>query len=396
MPAPGFEPGWLLQDGFGASGHDDPWIAANGLGEIAFLARSRNAGVCDDDLLAPIADSLFVSESDGSLVRVASDGDPAPDRPAGDTLTLRDAIALNDAGELAFAATIDAGPSGPSHPAIYRWTAESGTSLVVQQGLLDGTMLGPLFGSFRFSLGGSGHVAFVAYEIWNDLSPWILVAAPDGPVQRVLGPGDPVPGMAQGDAFSWFDDTDWFRVNAAGEVAFVTSVDTSGSGGIPTRGIWGPDEHGALSLRLREGQEIEVAPGETVGAPALIHLADDGSILASARLGASITPAYLRIDPHGSIELIAGAGRNIDVGGVPVAVPYASLVFDADLERFAIGAASQGIYVSVPEPGSSASALAAIAALVAATCRRRNRSCRRAADRLRSAPQFCASSRERA
>lgn len=397
--APGFDAGWFLQGGFGTRGSDAPEIEANRTGRVALIARAQDAELCADDPSTPLADTLFLAESDGSLVRVATDGDPAPDRPGGETIALLGPVQLNDAGDVAFQATIDGGPFGAAK-SIYRWNAASGASLVVRETeMFDGVQLFTLDPYFHYALGPSGHVAFVAVDWWSDdPSLWILLSPPGGPLERVIGAGDAAPGMPEGHVFESQGTSNFgghlVRVNAAGEVAFAARAGAPDVSGDSTEGIWGPDATGALALKLRVGQEIDAIPGEPVASVHLLHLADDRSLLAMVTFDTFFfVPTYLRLDPNGNVEVLGGSQRSIDVAGEPVVLQYGvELRHDPDLRDFAIGAGSQGIYVSVPEPASSASALVAIGALSMFTCRCRNRSCRRVARRLRSAREVDESS----
>jgi hypothetical protein len=237
----------------------------NGLGRVAFPAvlKSGAGGVTTAN------DSTIWSDRSGTLAVVAREGQPiAGVDPAAriQTLSLLPPISIH--GDVGIDAELQIGLGGVTdgnNRAI--WVDDGVTQrLVVREdqpapGLPDGVKfrapaLAQLSDAGRAivvaEVGGAdgGTPVPDARSIWSEAF---------GPLSLVARSGDPAPGTPDGVNFSF--TAAFPSINDRGQMAFklglqgnVTTADDSG--------IWAQDHTGALQLIAREGQMIEVAPGD--------------------------------------------------------------------------------------------------------------------------------------
>jgi hypothetical protein len=201
----------------------------------------------------------------GGLGLVAREGDHAPGTPAGFNFRFFQRPALNGAGHTAFSANLqEGGPVNLSNGSGI-WSDRSGElALVALSGTqAPGAPSGVNFYAFDDPvLNASGRMAFVAgifpdddpttYKtdvgIWSDAS---------GPLSLIARDGKPAPGTS--DVFELLLPRP--SINASGRVAFSAYLTTSG--GAPSgAGIWAQDQLGTLTLVARDGDSLEVAPGD--------------------------------------------------------------------------------------------------------------------------------------
>ncbi len=238
----------------------------NDAGQTAFYARLTDA----------TNNNSIWSEGSGSLTLVARAGSHAPGTPSGVNYGNDfETPVLNDAGQIAFFATNLPGSGvvlGINDGGI--WSEGSGSlALVARVGdHAPGTPNGVnYYDVYDPVLNNAGQTAFLAVltsigvngglgtGLWSEGSDSLaLVARSD----------DPAPGTPDGVNFSNFNFFDVpFVLNDAGQTAFLASLTGSGVDSTNDRGIWATDSNGDLQLIAREGDPLQVAPGDlrTVG-----------------------------------------------------------------------------------------------------------------------------------
>jgi hypothetical protein len=216
-------------------------------------------------------DSLW-SDRSGSLALIARYGDPAPGLPSGVFFrTLGYDPKLDAAAHVAFRGEV-AGPGITDANNEGFWSDVGGSLALIARtgdhapGTLDSVNFGTL-GDTAPLFNSSGKIAFVAGLIGsgidrtNGAGIW---SDEQGTLRPVVRLGDSAPG-GNGKVFGNFDD---LMLNAAGQVAFRGFLTDPGqiydccSGVVTTKGLWAEDKLGNLHLIVREGGQIEVAPGD--------------------------------------------------------------------------------------------------------------------------------------
>ncbi|MGE0481823.1 MAG: choice-of-anchor tandem repeat NxxGxxAF-containing protein [Phycisphaerae bacterium] len=227
--------------------------------------------------------------------------------------------------------------------------AESGfgLELVAREGnAAPGGPAGATFGDFQGAENrlprwvGFGRLAFVHTMVgggvtaFNDEGIWV---GDKGGVSLVAREGDPAPGAAPGQVFIRNDAFQFLPVlNEAGQVAFWTRLTGQGITSANDFGIWATDPDGALRLIAREGDPLEVAPGDVRIVSSLALAADpsSGLVLGTSFSGAgdltfratftdgSLGVFVTRVPEAASAALLAFAGltlrctrRSATVGG---------------------------------------------------------------------------------
>jgi hypothetical protein len=253
-------------------------FSLNNLGQTAFWGALTGSGVNSTNNVG------LWSERSGSLVLVARKGGQAPGMPdgvvfSGSLFAAFTNPALNSAGRTAFAGRVaGAGIDFTNDQGI--WSEASGSlALVVRSGTpAPGTPTGVNFRSFfsRYTspvLNDAGEVAFFALlagpgvNPTNNLGLW---AGASGSLALVARMGDHAPGTEEGVVFGHIanvsghtpNDVRHAILNAAGQTAFFSPLRGSGINDSNDRGIWATDRSGVLQLVAREGDLLEVAPGD--------------------------------------------------------------------------------------------------------------------------------------
>lgn len=208
-----------------------------------------------------------------TLAPVSLLNDPAPGATAGATFTGFRAPVINNAGQVAF-------PAFVGGTAVFQesgdntgiWSQASGTlDLVVRAGSqAPGLETGVIFEStLPFSsellvFNGAGQTAFPALlsgpgiDSSNNLSLW---SEGSGSLALVAREGDQAPGTPLGTTFKQ-DNRFTPVLNGAGQTAFrafLTGPDVNSDN---DGGIWAEDPDGVLTLIVRDGDTIQVAPGD--------------------------------------------------------------------------------------------------------------------------------------
>lgn len=184
--------------------------ALNDSGEVAFLAAVRRGR----DTL----DTIYLRRA-GTLRKIAVAGDPAP---GGGTFSAFGAPALNNKGEVAFAAVID---SGSVTGGIFM-ASITGTRMLVGAGTPE--PYGGIFAQFsdRVSINGAGSVLFNAVLKLGPVSHALFVVE-SGEVRPVAGVGQASSADADFSALGL-----WPGLSDDGAVAFIAAADSSGTVGL--------------------------------------------------------------------------------------------------------------------------------------------------------------------
>ncbi|MCA9239607.1 MAG: hypothetical protein KDA37_05385 [Planctomycetales bacterium] len=224
-------------------------------------------------------DELILRAMNGDYEAIAREGSVAPGAPLGSVFAHQDEMAggslpwfdVNDDGEVAFVAGL-AGDSITDRNNQGIWKAVGGT---VEPLLLADTTLAGL-GPDEFldrigppNISNEGEVAFFAavggsgIDDSNEFGIWAVNPSGQSLIARE---GQQAPDTPPGTVFDFTEGVFVVRhfpeANAAGQVAFYgtlagPNVELANDGG-----VWATDLDGQLHLIVREGQEIEVRPGD--------------------------------------------------------------------------------------------------------------------------------------
>ncbi len=275
-PAPGTGPDITFLDYVGAS------VRLNGPGQIAFMATIIGPGVVGTN------NQGLWAGTPGSVHLMAREGNSAPgmgpDPPSVGTYVAIEDPVLNDSGAVAWRGFLSgAGITTANDFGIWRGLAAGVTGLVMQEGgaVLD-LPIGHTYNNFEALFGNgfprmnaANQVAFRArvagpsITAANDVAVFALDDV--GYLGMVVREGDAAPGTPAGVTFGAFQGLPAASVspvmNAAGQVAFLATVTGPGVSGANDLGIWATDPYDVMHLVVREGQAVEVAPGDvrTVG-----------------------------------------------------------------------------------------------------------------------------------
>lgn len=263
---------------FSSLGSSRPQL--NDAGQIAFHAYLNGNGVDGTNW-----DGIW-SEGSGGLALVARAGDHAPGTPSGVNFDRPTPFglglnSLNNAGHVAFQSYLSgSGIDATNNEGI--WSNRTGSLALVARagdhapGTPNGVNFGPsaAFPDVVFALHGlneAGEAGFSAFlagmgvDVTNDEGVWIERS---GSLTLVALEGDAAPGTPNGVKFG-SAIADGFMLqgiptlNDAGQTAFLASVVGAGVTSTNDSGIWASDRAGILRLVARNGDPLEVAPGDS-------------------------------------------------------------------------------------------------------------------------------------
>jgi len=238
--------------------------AANRSGQIAF--RASLYGVTDDQGIW--------SYANGTGTHIALAGNQAPGAPDGALFNqyhpMGDPV-INDAGDVVFGARLRLGGTSETNDSgLWMWHGGELQALALEGQLVPGAEAGTLFAHFdpaeRPTLGGA-HAAFRAsltgdtVSVTNDTGIWM--GTPSN-VVCVVREGDVAPAAGADVYFGAFPyNSTYFSINSNGTVAFFSGLTGAGvsSSNNTALWIWNPGD-GSYSLVTREGNPLEVAPGD--------------------------------------------------------------------------------------------------------------------------------------
>lgn len=263
-------PGTLPGSFFDLSGSH---LVLNSAGTAAFAAGLSGPGV------APGSGTGIWTGAPGSLSLTVRAADPAPGLP-GVTFANFQNPTINSAGDLAF----HAARSGPGIDPLTDSSIWSGLpgSLTQRVAVGDAAPGGGAGVTYEFLdqpvLGGNGDLALTAMIQGPGVTPsnarglWRVSA---GGIDLVARAGDGAPGTPGGVTFDQFVDAP--LINTLGQVAFTGSLTGAGVDATNAKGIWAFDPGSTLRLIARNGDPLELAPGDVRTVLDLIMLQGTGA-----------------------------------------------------------------------------------------------------------------------
>ncbi len=249
------------------------FLKTNGFGQMAFMGNLRlGTGF-------PVVDSSndkgLWSEDSGSLALLVREGDTAPGS-GGATFNEFGIPALSMAGKSAFVGFLNIGSGSPAvgiSNDLGIWSNHTGSlALVVREDdIMPGTGNARLsrFNN-AFVINSMGNIAFPgllrigtgspAVDSFNNSGIWLKN---ENGLALIAREGDIAPGTGNA-RFELFGTP---VINDVGETAFLgflrTGTGSPAVGGSNDLGFWVADPSGVLLLVVREGDPLEVAPGDT-------------------------------------------------------------------------------------------------------------------------------------
>jgi len=237
----------------------------NAAGQSAFAASVAGPGVT-------VANSSGVwLGAPGSVTLLARGGDPAPGTTAGINYASVGSATLNSAGRSVFVASV-IGPGVTSANDDGIWLGAPGSVALLARGgdHAPGTAAGVNYSGFfgqSITLNAAGRSAFVAQVTGpgvtnaNDDGLW---SGEPGSLVKVFYEGEAAPGAGANTFFGGFNGgtvDSPFALNDRGELVFLDHLTGSGVTG-NTGSLWFSDAAGALSLIVRQGDPLQVGPGD--------------------------------------------------------------------------------------------------------------------------------------
>jgi hypothetical protein len=234
------------------------------------------------------------SQGSGALDLVAREGSQAPGIPSGglfDSFGFSSPV-INDAGQTAFRADLRSGAGGVTiNNNSGVWSEGTGAlALVAREGdQAPGAPIGANFDDFFIGqhpvLNSAGQTAFVAglevgvagVDANNNAGIW---SEGNGALQLVTREGSQAPGTPDGVRFNFSARSPVSIVlNASGHIAFFSPLQFGGGGvtNLNDNGIWAEDFAGVLRLIVREGDLLEVTPGDFRTVSTLSFRGDSGN-----------------------------------------------------------------------------------------------------------------------
>lgn len=360
-------------------------------GGVSFTADVAG-GSCPDP--ADLRRALFAPDGAGGETLIALEGEPLPGAEGPEALRLW-SVGLADDGLGSLLAHVDyVSDSDPGPPplgslprsALLRWRPLDGDlATVAREGVPSAFLAGePIadLGVPRASPGGAVALLGVPEEP-DPIAIWIGDADGLEPAVPLSGP---VPGAPPGAEFATnvVPLMEPPLVNDAGEVAFAMPL-RLGPGEDLQRGLFGPGEDGAPTLRMVTGDPAPGLPELRIATLEVLHLAPSGALLASVELeGESLPPnakqrAWYLVPRSGTPRLLLRDGEPIELEpGQERSADVGALAYDEELTRIAIliGGASGHAAIAVravPEPDTTLAGASALAALALRASRRRAR-----------------------
>jgi hypothetical protein len=223
----------------------------NDRGDVAFQAGFE---------LTTRDQGLFLRPRGGELQLFARTGDEVPGAGGGVTWKYLSDPNLNNAGQLAFQASLQGPAVGPTNSRAIVAGRPDDLQIVARSGdLAPGTLgsflyfgNGPVEGYEPPLINAAGHAAFVALLSGPGVTPYndsgLWAQDPSGQLQLIAREGDPAPGGGDFNDFIFSDMQ--IQLGAGGHVAFATTIG-------PNVGLWatGPDK--PLMQIAREASMLE-------------------------------------------------------------------------------------------------------------------------------------------
>lgn len=316
--------------------------ALNDAGQVAFAALLEGPGVDSTNGLA------LYRLGDAGAVQIARDGDALP-TGQGNFRSLSSYFDLNAAGQVAFSATLSGdGVTSANDRALYRF-GDAGTVQIAREG--DALPTGP--GNFKsirtteIAFNDAGQLAFSAslegagIDSTNDVA---LYRFGDGGIVEIAREGDAAP-TGSGS----FKSIGNIALNDAGQAAFFAVLS---DGGITNRALYRFGEAGTVQI-ARERDALPTGPGRFASLSSTIAFNNEGQAAFSAtvtgrEVAAVSEDALYRVSDAGSVEFARD-------GDAPPAGPGVFSYFSSDIVLNDAGQAA--LFATVSNPGVTEGAL---------------------------------------
>lgn len=360
----------------------------NDAGNVSFRGIVAGAGVTTAN------DTGLWVERSGALSLVAREGNQAAGLEAGTNFSAFSDPVLNAAGQTAFVATLVGGVNA-KNVALF---AETGNvpAVVLRKGdAAPNVPAGSVFANFASPLfNASNDFAFQAtisgpnVTTLNNDGIWIKQ---DGVLKPIALEGNAAPGLGDGALFNSFSE---LAMNANGQIAFFATLTGIGVSGDIDGGIWATTASGELRLIAREGTplapsqpiigELYFAGGSNNEDGQRSGFNDRGELAFLATIvggGSSIAVSDVVVPSSADFNgdsLVDGGDFLIWQRNLGMAVGAQKSNGDADGDGdvdaadlaswkggFGVMAATAASVAAVPEPGTVALALSAVAGLLA-------------------------------
>jgi hypothetical protein len=266
------------------------FVPANGRGDVAFFATLlRGAG----------SEGVFLA-SRGGIRKVALEGDAVPRVGTLSGFGKHPIPALNESGDVAFAAAVS---GGKAVEGIFLWSRGRVQPLVVTGGPAAGIAGGTLAAIESPVLNDRSDVAFLATVRRGRETVEAIYARMGGKLRKIVAQGDPAPA---GGAFAGFGPP---TINNKGTVGFAAAVEG--------RGVPG-------GLYLAEGDSVRmlVGAGDDTAAGGMffkfaerLSLNDAGLVAFNVQLKGAPTPGGLFLVDRGVARKLALVGDPAPGGG---------------------------------------------------------------------------------
>ena len=234
-------------------------FAMNNAGQVAFLSSIAGPGVTFSN------DRGIWSEGPGALSLVARTGTQAPGAPVGSNFTsfLATGLQINDRGHVAFVGFNERTGPGDDQGI---WSDRSGVlaPVAINNQAAAGINGGVFLTAFReATLNGVDEAAYIGFVdgpgVTPDNSLGLWSEAMGGP-RLVAREGDLAPGVTDGAVVRFFEA---LAMNRWGQTAFYGTLGGAGISSSNDNGLWAEDPDGEVRLIVREGDGVEVVPGDT-------------------------------------------------------------------------------------------------------------------------------------
>jgi hypothetical protein len=266
------------------------FVPANGRGDVAFFATL---------LRGPGSEGIFIS-SQGGLRKVATEGDVVPGVGTLSGFGKHPIPALNEAGDVAFAAAVS---GGKAVEGIFLWSRGRVQPLVITGGPLPGITGGTLAAIESPALNDRGDVVFLATVRRGRETLEAVYARVGGKLRKVVAQGDAAPA---GGAFAAFGPP---TLNKRGTVGFAAAVEGRG---VP----------GGLYVVQGETVRMLVGAGDDSAAGGIfakfaerLSLNDSGLVVFNAQLKGAPSPGGLFLVERGAPRTLALIGDPAPGGG---------------------------------------------------------------------------------
>jgi hypothetical protein len=203
------------------------------------------------------------AERNGNLNLIVREADQAPGAPDGQTFRIFHYFDTNDSGEIAFSVDLISFGIGVGSGV---WAERGGALTKIARTGDPVQGLGPDINYVSFLtqpvINNAGQVAVLA-NIDTPLDNSVIVSDGSGTLTIIAREGSQAPGTPDGSVFEAFNSL--VTINDAGKMAFQTRL-RAGLGGVTDSndwGIWAQNLIGELQLVVREGDALQVGPGDS-------------------------------------------------------------------------------------------------------------------------------------